>query len=45
MTTVRVYDDTAKLIEKLAEKYQVAEWEFIEAILDNLDSEELDNMF
>ncbi len=44
MTTIRVYDDTAKVIEELAEKYDMTEAEVIDYILNDLDDVELDNL-
>lgn len=44
MTTIRIYDDTAKIIEELAEKYDMTEAEVIDYILNDLDEVELDNL-
>lgn len=44
MTTIRVYDDTAKEIEKLAEKYDMTEAEVIDYILNDMSEEDLDNL-
>lgn len=44
MTTIRVYDDTAKIIEKLAEKHDSTEWDVIDDIIHGLTEEELDNL-
>lgn len=44
MTTIRIYDDTAKAIEALAEKHDMTEAEVIDYILNGLDEEELDNL-
>lgn len=45
MTSVRVYDDTAKLIEKIADKYDITEAEVIDTILENLTDDDIDEMF
>lgn len=45
MTSVRVYDDTAKLIEKIADKYDITEAEVIDTILENLTEDDIDEMF
>ena len=45
MTSVRVYGDTAKLIEKIADKYDTTEAEVIDTILENLTEDDIDEMF
>ena len=44
MTTIRIYDDTAKIIEELAEKHNMTEAEVIDYIITGLDENELDNL-
>lgn len=44
MKTIRVYDDEAKFIEKLADKHDTTEAEIIASILDNLTDEEIESM-
>lgn len=44
MTTIMIYDDTAEVIEKLAEKHDSAEWDVIDDIIQGLTEEELDNL-
>ena len=44
MKTIRVYDDEAKFIEKLVNKYDTTEAEIIASILDNLTDEEIEDM-
>lgn len=45
MTSVRIYDDTAELIEKIADKYDTTEAEVIDTILGNLTEDDIDEMF
>jgi hypothetical protein len=45
MTNIRVYEDTAKLIEEIADKYDTTEAEVIDTILGNLTEDDIDEMF
>ena len=44
MKTIMIYDDTAEVIEKLAEKHDSTEWDVIDDIIQGLSEEELDNL-
>lgn len=44
MTTIRVYDETANLLEEIAEKYDMSVYELVDEILDQLDEDDLDSM-
>lgn len=44
MTTIRVYDDTANLLEEISEKYDMSVYELVDEILDQLDEDDLDSM-
>jgi len=44
MTTIRVYNETANLLEEIAEKYDMSVYELVDEILDQLDEDDLDSM-
>lgn len=43
MTTITIYDDTAELLEKLAEKYNSTECDVLDDILRQMDDEDFDS--
>lgn len=44
MKTITIYDDTAELLEKLAEKYDSTEYDVLDDILRQMDEEDFDSM-